>query len=156
MIFLPPFKLYLILHMHNMELNEDQITCIRQDIRNRGVSMDTLADALLDHICCALEAHSGSDFEIAYNEVMQSFGGQGLIHIQDETELLLTIKKEEKMKKTMYVIGFIATFLTSTGLLFKLQYWPGASIMLVLGIALINLGFLPIYFYDRYKRSIAG
>ncbi|QMU31598.1 hypothetical protein HUW48_17240 [Adhaeribacter radiodurans] len=57
------------------------------------------------------------------------------------------------MKKMMYVFGYIAASLVTTGLLFKLNHWPGATILLVLGIALLNLGFLPLYFYERYKMA---
>ncbi len=139
-----------------MEITDDQIEFIRNDVRNRGVKLNSLADDIVDHICCAIETHPGSDFNGVYAEVIKSFGEKGLLRIQQETIVLLTIKKEEKMKKTMYVIGFIATFLTTTGLLFKLQHWQGASIILILGIMLINLGFLPMYFYDKYKRSVSG
>jgi len=138
-----------------MKISENQIEFIRDDVRNRGVKLNSLVNNLVDHICCAIEVHPGSDFNSVYAEVIRSFGEQGFLKIQQETIVLLTIKKEEKMKKTMYVIGFIATFLTTTGLLFKLQHWQGASIILILGILLVNLGFLPMYVYDRYKRSIS-
>lgn len=137
-----------------MQITEEQIEFIRNDIRNRGVKLDQLVNTLLDHICCAIEAHPGKAFNTVYAEVIQSFGEQGLLKIQEEI-IILNIKKEEKMKKVMYVTGFIATFLTTTGLLFKLQHWQGASIILILGIMLINLGFLPMYFYDKYKRSVS-
>lgn len=137
-----------------MQITDQHIEFILEDLNKRGVKLNNLVDNLLDHICCAIEAHPGSDFNTAYTEVIHSFGEQGLLKIQNEI-ILLTIKKEEKMKKTMYVIGFMATFLTTTGLLFKLQHWPGASIMLILGVMLINLGFLPMYFYDKYKSSLA-
>lgn len=138
-----------------MQITENQIEFIRNDLRNRGLKLNSLLNSLVDHICCAIESHPGSDFNIVYAEVIRTFGEQGFIKIQMETELLLTIKKEEKMKKTMYVIGFISTFLTTTGLLFKLQHWQGASIILIAGIMLINLGFLPMYFYYKYKRSVS-
>jgi hypothetical protein len=139
-----------------MELTDDQIDFIRKDVQMRGIKLNSLEDNIVDHICCIIEAHPGSDFNMVYAEVMNMFGEKGFLKIQEETVLLLNIKKEEKMKKTMYAIGFIATFMTTTGLLFKLQHWAGASIILVLGIMLINFGFLPMYFYDRYKRSVSG
>lgn len=137
-----------------MQITEQHIAFILEDLHKKGVTLNNLVDNLLDHICCAIEAHPGPDFNTAYTEVIRSFGEQDLLKIQKEIKLL-TIKKEEKMKKTMYVIGFMATFLTTTGLLFKVQHWQGASIMLILGVMLINLGFLPMYFYDKYKSSLA-
>ncbi len=138
-----------------MELTEQQIEFIRADIREKGVTLNSLADDIVDHICCFLEAHDGTEFKTAYEEAIRMFGEGGLIRIQ-ETTLSLTLKPTENMKKTMYVTGFIATCLTTTGLLFKIQHWQGASVMLVLGIALLNLAFLPMFFYDRYRKSVAG
>jgi hypothetical protein len=54
------------------------------------------------------------------------------------------------MKRAVYLIGFIASFTLSTGLIFKMMHWPGANIITILGF-LLNLGFLPLYFYDKYK-----
>lgn len=138
-----------------MEITDRQLAFIREDIRNRGIVMDRLADDLVDHICCALEIHPATNFDAAYSEVISHFGEEGMTQIQQETYLLLNIKKEEQMKKGMYVIGFIALFLSTTGLLFKLQHWPGASIMLVTGVLLINFGFLPLFFMDRYKKAVS-
>lgn len=138
-----------------MEITENQLAFIREDIRNKGITLDSLADNLVDHICCALESHPFSDFSAAYSEVISRFGNEGLAEIELQTRLFLTIKKEAQMKKGMYLIGFIALFLSTTGLLFKLQQWPGASILLVTGVLLINFGFLPLFFMDRYKRAVS-
>lgn len=117
--------------------------------------MHSLAEDIIDHICCAIEASEEDEFDHIYKEVIDAFGEEGLYKIEETTIQLLTIKREKIMKKTMYLIGFIATFLSSTGILFKTLHWPGANMMLVIGIVLINIGFLPLYFYDKYKRSVA-
>ncbi|HEX9979612.1 MAG TPA: hypothetical protein VGB50_03490 [Flavobacterium sp.] len=137
-----------------MELTAEHISFIRLDISNRGVTMDDLADSLVDHICCAIENDPGTDFHNAYCNALGAFGIGGLQKIQDETTYLLILKREIIMKKTMFVLGYIAAFLSTTGLLFKVQHWPGASIMLTLGIVLLNFGFLPMYFMQRYKQAV--
>lgn len=138
-----------------MELTTEQISFISEDIRKRGITMDDLAESLVDHICCAIENDTETDFYTSYLKALEAFGENGLKETQQNTILLLTLKKVTFMKKTMYSLGYIAVFLCSTAILFKVQSWPGASIMLVSGIAILNLGFLPIYFYDRYKRAVA-
>lgn len=138
-----------------MELSEDQIAFIQRDIADRGIQMDELAESLLDHICCVIECDTGSNFNEAYARALAGFGEQGLGRVQQETLLLLTLKRQLAMKRTMYLIGYIAAFLSTTGLLFKIQHWPGAAVMLTLGIALLNFGFLPMYFYNRYKKAAA-
>ena len=136
-----------------MELTTEQILFIRQDIQNKGVTLNDLAESFVEHISCAIESDSETDFNKAYTNALNAFGETGLKKIQQETILLLILKKEITMKKTMYVLGYVAVFLSTTGLLFKLQHWPGAAVMLILGVALLNFGFLPMYFHDRYKRA---
>ena len=94
-----------------------------------------------------------TDFYKSYTKAIDAFGENGLMKIQQETILLLILKREITMKKTMFVLGYIAVFLITSGILFKIQHWPGAAIMLVLGVALLNFGFLPMYFHDRYRQA---
>ncbi len=137
-----------------MELTSEQISFIRQDIIDRGLTMDDLADSLVDHICCTIENDDRDNFEIAYERAIGTFGNDGIRKIQHDTILILTLKKEVTMKKTMYLIGYVASLFISTGLLFKIQQWPGAAIVLTLGIVLLNFAFLPMYFYRKYKQAV--
>jgi hypothetical protein len=140
-----------------MELNEQQINFIRQDLQAAGIFMNDLLDNLVDHICCRLETYvEGSDFRSAYAKVLESFGENGLIKIQEETQRLITITKEKQMKKTMFLIGFLAVFFISNGFLFKLFHWPTTQIQLLIGFTLLNFCFLPWYFYSQYKKSTAA
>ncbi|WP_330441583.1 hypothetical protein [Flavobacterium sp. C4GT6] len=58
------------------------------------------------------------------------------------------------MKKLVYVFGFISLFLISNGVLFKIMHWPGASIQLCTGVVILNFGYLPFYFYKKYKAQV--
>jgi len=137
-----------------MHITEAHIEYIQKDIMQRGIVLNDLAESLLDHICCSIENDNENDFDCAYAKAIHTFGEEGLLKIQDDTIFLLTINRKITMQRSMYIMGYLAVFLATTGLLFKLMHWPGANIMLVSGIALLNLGFLPVYFYDRYKRAI--
>ncbi len=57
------------------------------------------------------------------------------------------------MKRAVYLIGFLASFTLSTGFIFKIMHWPGASILMLTGFLMLNIGFLPLYFYDKYKSA---
>jgi hypothetical protein len=57
------------------------------------------------------------------------------------------------MKKSVYVLAFISCFLISTAVLFKIMHWPSASVMLVSGVVFLNFGFLPAFFYQKYKAA---
>lgn len=138
-----------------MELTKEQIAFIKQDIQARGITMDELADSIADHICCAIENDFEKDFIKAYTKALDAFGENGIQQTQKDTTLLLKLKKEIIMKGIMYLLGYLATILCSTSVLFKILHLQGAPQLLVLGVVVLNLGFLPMYFYHRYKRAIA-
>ncbi len=138
-----------------MELSSEQIDFIHQDIQEKGITMPELADSLTDHICCALEAGLHQDFDSAYSTVLAEFGEADLANIQTETIYLLTYKRQIIMKKLMFILAYVAIVLCGTGILFKIQHWPGANMMTTLGILLLNFGYLPLYFHDRYKKAIS-
>lgn len=138
-----------------MKLTKEQIEFIIQDVHHRGITLESLHDSLVDHLCCALENSCESNFEQAYIKALNTFEHGNLATIQSETIFFINRKKEIIMKKSMFILGYLSLFLGTTGFLFKTMHWPGAGIMLVLGIALFNLAFLPMFFYDRYKQSIS-
>ncbi|MBD3863504.1 hypothetical protein [Olleya marilimosa] len=57
------------------------------------------------------------------------------------------------MKKSVYVLGFLALFTLSTASLFKIMHWPYAGILIFIGFFLLNFGFLPTLFYKLYKKD---
>jgi len=138
-----------------MELSIEQIDFIHADIQDKGITMPELADSLTDHICCAIEEGIDTDFNTAYTNALVAFGQVELASIQDETIYLLTYKKQIIMKKLMFILAYVAIVLCGTGILFKIQHWPGANMMTTLGILLLNFGYLPLYFHDRYKKAIS-
>ena len=58
------------------------------------------------------------------------------------------------MKKSTPLIGFIASLFSIVGMMFKVMHWPGASVLLVLGLGALAFCFLPFYGYSvLYKLS---
>lgn len=57
------------------------------------------------------------------------------------------------MKKFTYQFGLISALVVIIGSVFKSLHWPGSGIILTLGILLIVLGFLPLYFTTSYKEQ---
>lgn len=137
-----------------MEITNKHIALIRQDILEKGVKINDLTESLIDHICCSIENSCETDFKKAYSNALEIFGKNEFYIIQQETIYLLNLKRQIIMKKLMFTLGYVAVILCTTSILFKLQHWPGASVMLTIGIFLLNFGFLPMYFFDRYKRAI--
>jgi len=57
------------------------------------------------------------------------------------------------MKNKIYILGLINTLLVFLGILFKVQHWAGASILLTLGLSMLVLVFLPAALLDNYKAQ---
>ena len=47
------------------------------------------------------------------------------------------------MKKLTFITGALSFSLTSLGILFEITHWPGAGILLQLGIVIFSLVFVP-------------
>lgn len=81
-----------------------------------------------------------------------------------EVNFYATQKNQEKdvsgsgrfVRILLFVSGTVGCSLTLLGLLFRAMYWKGASIMLVLGVALMALVFVPVMAYTTAKRFSAS
>ena len=128
------------------ELSEREIKLLIREIDRQGLTYTQLQNELLDHLCCDIEAkmEEGLEFLKAYEEVRSRLENNRIQEIQEET-LLLINQKYRMMKKFMYILGTIAPSLLILGALFKLQHWPGASILIVLGAFLLGAVYLPVF-----------
>jgi hypothetical protein len=130
------------------QLSDAQVEYILNDIRRNGVDMEDLQLNLLDHICCIIEHNLGEqdDFEAFYRQTIKQFYKRELREIEDETIQLLTFKNYYAMKKMMIGSGLFSAAAFLAGSWFKWMHWPGAAILLVLGIVIFSLVFLPLMF----------
>lgn len=136
-------------------ISEAQIDFILDDISARGVKMESLQQNLLDHVCCIIERNLEEDgnFERFYHQTILTFYKSELQEIEVETINLLTHKNYYVMKKIMLGSGGISTALIFAGLVFKFMYWPGAAVMLVFGVTILSLVFLPLMFTLKIKEQ---
>ena len=128
------------------ELSERELEILNREIDKQGLTYTQLQKELLDHLCCDIEAkmEEGVEFLKAYEEVRQRLEKNRIQEIQEET-LLLINQKYRMMKKFMYILGTIAPSLLILGAIFKLQHWPGASVLIVLGSFLLGAVYLPVF-----------
>jgi len=59
------------------------------------------------------------------------------------------------MKTTIYFTGLLATILTFAGTLFKINHFPGAGVLIILGIFILVFIFLPPALINLYKSGEA-
>ena len=135
-------------------LSERQIDFILADIRSRGVAMESLQQDILDHVCCLIEHNlePDGDFEAFYFVTIQTFYKKELKEIEAETQFLLTHKNYYAMKKIMLSSGAFSAIVLSFGILFKFMHWEGASALIVVGVVLFSLLFLPLLFTLKVKE----
>ncbi|XOV91240.1 MAG: hypothetical protein ACFHWX_13620 [Bacteroidota bacterium] len=91
-----------------MQVTDDQLEFIQEDIVARGITIEPLAENLVDHICCLIESQEDSNFEKAYGQALKSFGAGGLQEVEENTKLLLILKREITMKKLMFNPGLLS------------------------------------------------
>ncbi|MBS1535966.1 MAG: hypothetical protein JST78_12900 [Bacteroidetes bacterium] len=136
-------------------LTDAQIEFIRRDLLAQGIQLEGLQQDLLDHICCVVEHELAAedDFEAFYQQRIKHFYKRELREIEEETIALLTFKNYYIMKKIMLLSGGVLTALLVVGLTLKFMHLPGAAVMLVLGVAILNFVFLPLLFTLKIKEK---
>ncbi|UTW63151.1 hypothetical protein KFE98_03060 [bacterium SCSIO 12741] len=129
-------------------LSDHRVDMINDILVENGVSYDELRNDLLDHVCCLVEEQmdDGRSFQQGLDTALDRFGLNQLKIIQ-ETTLYLINSKLNTMKKTIGIIGLITSLLVILGVLFKILHFPGANIMLVLGITGSALVVFPLLGY---------
>lgn len=136
-------------------ISDQQIDYILSDISARGVELESLQQNLVDHICCIIENNleENGDFEGFYQNTIKTFYKDELWEIEEETLRLLTFKNYYTMKKVMIVSGTFSAAAMILGILFKFMHWPGAGVLIVLGISISSLIFLPLLFTLKLKEQ---
>ena len=136
------------------ELSFQNIEDISLDIRRQEIIFSHLADELIDHLCCDVEneMQNGLGFAEAYKRVKQTMGHGRIKEIQEET-LYAVDSKYRKMKNTMKISCIAGTIMFGFATLFKIQHWPLAGPMLVLGAFILAFIFMPSTIVVLWKET---
>jgi hypothetical protein len=128
------------------ELTDKELAFLNKEIDKQGLTYTQLQKELLDHLCCDIEAKmdEGIEFLKAFEEVSKRLENDRIQQIQEET-LLLINQKYRMMKKFMYILGTIAPSVLIVGAVFRLQHWPGGSVLITLGTFLLAAVYLPVF-----------
>lgn len=139
-------------------ISDEQITYMLQQISVQGISDEGLRDNILDHVCCLIENSKEpiDDFENCFQSYLKQFYQKNLKEIEEETQLLITFKNYYQMKKFMLLSGTIGAGILVIGNLFKFMHWPGTGILILLGILLLSLFFIPLLFFIKLKENPTG
>jgi len=132
------------------QLDDKELAVVAQRLGRVKPGNESLYADLLDHICCCIEQEmtAGADFDTAWRNAYQAVCPDGMADIEDELFFLLHFNKQLNMKRILFAAGFLATFLISTGLLFRILHWPGQNIILFSGFAFLFITIVALLFYS--------
>ncbi len=135
-----------------MCLDSKQIKLIESDVESARITLNHLANELVDHICCEVEnmMNEGEKFEEAYRIIKEQTGIKVLQKIQENT-LYLIDKKYALMKTTMKITGNVSLAVIAIGTVMKIYRFPGWPITLMIGFALLCFVFFPAALYLNYS-----
>ncbi len=136
------------------QLNDQQVKIIHDILVKHGITYNALHIDLLDHICCMVEENmdNGLDFDESLTLSISKFGVSNIYQIQENTIYLLTLKLN-KMKKVVGIFGIISALSVILGVFFKIQHWPGAGILLIVGLIITALFVFPTMAYLDIKQG---
>ena len=140
-----------------MKISVEQENTIVDFVNKQGLSIPSLADDLIDHLCCVVESElgKGKSFELILENAINDIAPNGLIDIQNKTIFLLKSKRIIIMKKLMYSIGLIGSILLTIGVTLKILQQPFANILFISGFLILLLIFIPLMAIDRYKVTLS-
>ncbi|MEY2828360.1 MAG: hypothetical protein RIQ33_218 [Bacteroidota bacterium] len=135
-------------------LSNNQVDFILDDIKKRGIQIESLQQNLLDHVCCMLENEMkpDDDFEKIYSITIQKFYKNELYEIEQETNYLLTFKNFYFMKKVLILSGIAAATSFVLGSIFKIMHWPGSLALYMMAMSVSSFLFLPLLFLIKNKE----
>jgi hypothetical protein len=55
------------------------------------------------------------------------------------------------MKQKIYILGVVTALIVFSGIIFKIEHWPAAGILLTIGLVTLVLVFLPLALISHYK-----
>ena len=139
-----------------MKLSSEQIGVIRQQVDQSDITIASLKDDVLDHLCCVVEIlmDRGKDFDAAVQEALHDLAPEGLDEIQHETMFLLNSTKIILMKKVTYAIGLLASMSFVLGWAFGILHYPGSRELSIGGFLAFVFLFIPLLVIDRFKHKI--
>lgn len=135
-------------------ISDQQIDFILDDIRGRGIQLESLQQSLLDHICIIIEQNleAEGDFESYYAAVIKDFYKKELRELEEETLFLLHFKNNHSMKKAMMISGAFSVAAFTGGCVSKILETHLTDFLLFLGFTSFVFLFLPLVFLVKLKE----
>jgi hypothetical protein len=139
-------------------INDQQMDFILNDIRRRGIKLESLQQNLLDHVCILIEHNleEDGDFEHFYSSVIKDFYKHELREIEEEALFLLTLINNHPMKKAMIISGTFSIAAFAGGSFCKIMESHLTDFLLFLAFTSFVFLFIPLIVIVKIKEKIAS
>ena len=111
------------------QLDDQQVDFIDSDLRQRGIRTESLRLNLLDHICILVEENLGEedDFHRCYAAVIRSFYKNELRELEEETHLLMVMRKGHLLLNRVQFFLLLFTLLIGPFIMYDLVWMVNAA-----------------------------
>ncbi len=138
-------------------LNESQADLIVQWVKSHHLTIHSLENEFIDHICCDVEAlmAEGKSFKTAFNFSQMKLGDNVLNGLEKQTILQLTYNQRvmKFMTKLTGIIVLFSFFAAIISNVIGLDYW---KTLMAGGMIVLSIGFAPLFFIEHYRQQETG
>ena len=138
-----------------VQLSEDQVNEIWREYLQGKVENEELQGCMLDHLCCQVELmmDEGKAFDEAVSKAVQATCPGGADEIENELNLLISIKPNNKMKRVLYFSGFFAIFSLCLSIISGyLHFQEGRSFFMIFTFITLLVFVLPSLVTMAYRN----
>jgi hypothetical protein len=135
-------------------LSESQTDLIIQWVKSHHLTIISLENEFIDHICCDVEElmNEGKSFTSAFEGLRKDLGDDLLPGLEHQTILKLTYNQRimKFMTRLAGIIVLLSFFLAIVSRLVAIEYW---KTLMAGGMVVLGLGFAPLFFVEHYRRQ---
>jgi hypothetical protein len=140
--------------MQAKELSESQTELIIQWVKSHHLSIRSLENEFIDHICCDVELlmKNGKSFKAAFECLRNDLGNDILPGLEKQTLLKLNynqrfMKFMTRLAGIVVLLSFFAAIVTR---FIAIDYW---KTLMAGGMVVLGLGFAPLFFLEHYRKQ---
>lgn len=136
-------------------LTDAQFDQLEAQLQNSGLKTKGLYHDLLDHLYCLTERYvrEGMAFEKASDKALNELAPEGFKSIENDLFFLLTFNFQIKMKRMLYLGGFLAAFGQSINFMCRVFNWPAGKAFAILGFGALLFIVVPILIFNLVEKS---
>jgi hypothetical protein len=135
-------------------LSESQTNLIIQWVKSQHLTIQSLENEFVDHICCDVEElmNQGKSFKHAFETLKKNLGDDILTGLEKQTILQLTYNQRimKSMTRLAGIIVLLSFFAAILSRIWEIEYWKN---LMAGGMLILGLFFAPLFFINHYQQQ---